>query len=400
MNGKYKCVVEEIFKSEATLNESLQRFDVLCGNGIIDMILNQNLKLNMSLYKLFTQIKEVITASNALLERFAGIIEKDGKITDAFDGYLSILDKYFEYIEYYYISISFYVLEKSKNEFFAEYISECESNLNDTVESFLIMPVQRPPRYRLLLETLLKHMDQSDTEELEKVRKHITETDQAISKCDFKINSIQSSSIINSFQSSINDFNPFNNVNNRLYIYSTNVVKFSRRYNNKRLIIMFSDGLLVCEIGKVNMLKYDVNKFYRTGEYLIRPVPDNPPFINAFDVLHKKKSFRCNASSLEDKHHIVNSFNEVLKISMLNYEDLLKEKYSPVWIPNSLSPNCGQCNVKFNLFQKKHHCRWCGKCICNECSKLRSMLPSISDSEEIVCETCFKEIKDIYRSRA
>ncbi|KAF5922828.1 hypothetical protein HPG69_013173 [Diceros bicornis minor] len=30
----------------------------------------------------------------------------------------------------------------------------------------------------------------------------------------------------------------------------------------------------------------------------------------------------------------------------------------PQWVPNQECPRCGQCNIKFDLIPRKHHCLW------------------------------------------
>ncbi|CDW83611.1 UNKNOWN [Stylonychia lemnae] len=41
----------------------------------------------------------------------------------------------------------------------------------------------------------------------------------------------------------------------------------------------------------------------------------------------------------------------------------------PLWVPDHLALNCLNCDREFTLFRRIHHCRNCGKCFCNECSK-------------------------------
>lgn len=48
-----------------------------------------------------------------------------------------------------------------ENPLFAEFIAECETNTNGLLlDSYLIMPVQRLPRYQMLLQGLLKYTDE------------------------------------------------------------------------------------------------------------------------------------------------------------------------------------------------------------------------------------------------
>ena len=38
------------------------------------------------------------------------------------------------------------------------------------------------------------------------------------------------------------------------------------------------------------------------------------------------------------------------------------------WMPDAVSTDCYQCNLKFNLFRRRHHCRICGQIFCQACS--------------------------------
>ena len=51
---------------------------------------------------------------------------------------------------------------------------------------------------------------------------------------------------------------------------------------------------------------------------------------------------------------------------------------SQAWEYNDYADNCTRCGVKFNLFERKHHCRYCGKIFCGKCSKQKCLIPPSS----------------------
>mmetsp|Transcript_23139 Transcript_23139/g.69312 ORF Transcript_23139/g.69312 Transcript_23139/m.69312 type:complete len:218 (+) Transcript_23139:351-1004(+) len=38
------------------------------------------------------------------------------------------------------------------------------------------------------------------------------------------------------------------------------------------------------------------------------------------------------------------------------------------WTPDADANRCERCKVTFTMFNRRHHCRKCGKCVCGDCS--------------------------------
>lgn len=58
------------------------------------------------------------------------------------------------------------------------------------------------------------------------------------------------------------------------------------------------------------------------------------------------------------------------------------------------SKSCQGCSKKFGMFLRKHHCRKCGKCICDNCSPIRSTLPELAYADMVrICLACGKNIE-------
>lgn len=67
----------------------------------------------------------------------------------------------------------------------------------------------------------------------------------------------------------------------------------------------------------------------------------------------------------------------------------------PAWQRDEEANECGLCDRKFTLFIRRHHCRWCGKVYCANCTTARIPIPTSSSSdnstlqsEQRVCDTC------------
>jgi hypothetical protein len=62
----------------------------------------------------------------------------------------------------------------------------------------------------------------------------------------------------------------------------------------------------------------------------------------------------------------------------------------PRWVPDHESETCMKCGELFWLFLRRHHCRRCGKLVCDDCSKGRKLIPYLGFTKlpVRVCKDC------------
>ncbi|KAK4361241.1 hypothetical protein RND71_020193 [Anisodus tanguticus] len=80
-----------------------------------------------------------------------------------------------------------------------------------------------------------------------------------------------------------------------------------------------------------------------------------------------------------------------------NAQEIL-EADPPKWLPDSASSACMLCNVRFHpIMCSRHHCRFCGGIFCNECSKVRSLLPEKfrTGEPQRVCDVCSVRLESV-----
>lgn len=63
----------------------------------------------------------------------------------------------------------------------------------------------------------------------------------------------------------------------------------------------------------------------------------------------------------------------------------------PSWI---LSPVCQICSLSFTVIRRDHHCRNCGKNICNSCSRFFKLEISGYLDKKRICIHCFENVKN------
>ena len=79
-------------------------------------------------------------------------------------------------------------------------------------------------------------------------------------------------------------------------------------------------------------------------------------------------------------------------------EVILECSLAPEWMD---SDSCQICSNNFNLINRKHHCRSCGKCVCNNCSKERMQLPQFGILQDVrVCNQCKSSSSTGYNTTA
>ncbi|XP_055857671.1 zinc finger FYVE domain-containing protein 9 isoform X2 [Episyrphus balteatus] len=64
-------------------------------------------------------------------------------------------------------------------------------------------------------------------------------------------------------------------------------------------------------------------------------------------------------------------------------------KVPPIWVPDQEANACMQCQHKFTLLKRRHHCRACGQVLCSVCCSQKFKLEFLSNLESRVCVQCF-----------
>jgi hypothetical protein len=81
----------------------------------------------------------------------------------------------------------------------------------------------------------------------------------------------------------------------------------------------------------------------------------------------------------------------------------------PQWERDEAVKQCRDCQRRFNLLNRRHHCRKCGKIFCDHCSSYRTMLdpadvvhdPEVTTPSALhrVCQSCYKETNGVVPKR-
>ena len=80
---------------------------------------------------------------------------------------------------------------------------------------------------------------------------------------------------------------------------------------------------------------------------------------------------------------------DILENSLLETSSVLG-KQPPFWVPDSDAPSCMLCDVKFTVLKRRHHCRACGKVLCNKCCNMKYKLEYQGNIDSRVCVSCYQ----------
>ncbi|EMS16071.1 Rho guanine nucleotide exchange factor, putative [Entamoeba histolytica HM-3:IMSS] len=230
------------------------------------------------------------------------------------------------------------IADWEENKAMNELLEQCRESLPGDIKhdlrSFLIMPVQRLPRYVLLLKELQKNTpkDHKDydilNETLIKMEEVTKDVNESIKESERRLALFRMKKVLTNYSA-----------------FNESIAKKGEKYEK--------------DIVQAHRF------FVQEGE------------------LTKSK---------EEKELWFNNISEQIKNAKETIGDKSQDEFiRPVFVPDSDSPECALCKVKFTFVNRRHHCRKCGKCICGECSKGRIPITPQSTVLERVCKVCFNE---------
>ena len=179
----------------------------------------------------------------------------------------------------------------------------------------------------------------------------------------------------------------------RVFIHRGDLVKRSRKTDSAYHLWLCSDILLYQKKSFGPKTVY--NKPPKRIEIKTLSVLDvadsesETPF--AFELRSQSKSFRVFASDQQDKDRWVRFLQEAIEQATGGKAGLSSKEVAPVWEQDT--PMCNVCEAAFSFLFRRHHCRACGRCVCDKCSRNRMFLRNLDENKEVrVCNPCFETL--------
>ncbi|XP_012681646.2 FYVE, RhoGEF and PH domain-containing protein 1 [Clupea harengus] len=293
---------------------------------------------------------------------------------------------------------------------------------NLTLQHHMLEPVQRIPRYELLLKDYLHRLpeDADDSKDAQKSLELIAtaaeHSNAAIRKMERMRKLLKVYELLGGEEDIVNPTNEL--------IKEGHILKLSAKNGTSqdRYLILFNDRLLYC-VPKLRLIgqKYGVRaRIDVDGMELKETSSMNVP--RTFLVSGKQRSLELQARTEEDKKDWIQAIQATIQrheqtletFRMLNCS-LREEDYTP---PNS--PNCTElgkraptpirekevtlcmkCQEPFNsITKRRHHCKACGHVVCGKCSEFRARLLYDNNRANRVCVDCYTTLVGVSPSPA
>ncbi|OCT88858.1 FYVE, RhoGEF and PH domain-containing protein 6 isoform X1 [Xenopus laevis] len=368
---------------------------------IEEKILNQILYYLPQLYELNRDVLR------ELEERMSQWTEQQ-KISDIFVKKGPYLKMYSTYIREFDRNISLLDDQCKKNPGFAEVVRYFEMSprcANLALKHYLLKPVQRIPQYRLLLTDYLKNLSEDSSDYNDTQAALIVVIEVANHANDILKQGDNFQKLIQ-IQYSLNGHHEIVQPG-RVFLKEGTLMKLSRKVMQPRMFYLFNDALLYTT--PVQSGTYKLNNMLSLAGMKVRK-PTQEAYQNELNIESVERSFILSASSASER-------DDWLEAISLAIEEYAKKKITfsptksleeadpgekadctlgskaPIWIPDGRVTMCMICTSEFTLTWRRHHCRACGKIICQACSTNKYSLEYLKNHLARVCDRCFQVLE-------
>uniref|UniRef100_A0A8D0LC79 FYVE, RhoGEF and PH domain containing 4 n=1 Tax=Sphenodon punctatus TaxID=8508 RepID=A0A8D0LC79_SPHPU len=252
---------------------------------------------------------------------------------------------------------------------------------NLTLQHHMLEPVQRIPRYEMLLKDYLRKLPQDSLDWKDAESKYILDWSPAS-----LVASVSEGKGRNMAAPGSSAPPPF--------------------------IFLFKNILLYC-VPKFSLVGSKFSVRTRVGIDGMKIVEThNEEYPHTFQVSGKERTLELQASSEQDKEEWIKALqntieafqqrNETFRNAIAKeYEDMPAEvstaelgKRAPRWIRDNEVTMCMKCKEPFNaLTRRRHHCRACGHVVCWKCSDYKAHLEYDRNKMNKVCKDCYHILK-------
>ncbi|XP_015600047.1 FYVE, RhoGEF and PH domain-containing protein 1 isoform X2 [Cephus cinctus] len=315
--------------------------------------------------------------------------ESDPRIGDIMKNFAPFLKMYTEYVKNFDYAMNLINTLQNKIPRFAAIINEIqklEECAKLSLPHHMLSPIQRLPRYELLLKDYLKNLDDdnpdyADTKKaLELVSTAANHTNEAMKKIDkFKK--------LLEIQESIYDAIDLVSATREL-VKEGRIVKISARSGDhqERHLFLLSDVLLLCSIRLIPGPLYRLRAKFMV-ENLEVVEGDNLETANTFYVRDENKNVELYTHTAAEKAAWLDALFQTMQEIMRRKASLKTGNAKTSLVKADDVARCMVCEAIFSVMKRKHNCRACGIVVCSKCSNQKLLFEDNKNMR--VCRLCY-----------
>ncbi|XP_064328327.1 FYVE, RhoGEF and PH domain-containing protein 2 [Phalacrocorax carbo] len=332
------------------------------------------------------------------------------RIGDVIQKLAPFLKMYGEYVKNFDKAVELITIWSEKSPPFQELIADIQKKkicANLTLQHHMLEPVQRIPRYELLLKDYVRKLppESPDRDDAEKALEMIFMVAKYSNAAIAEMERLQNLWAVYQRLGLEDDIvDPSNEL-----IKEGPIQKISIRNNStsEKYLFLFNNMLLYC-VPKVIQVgaEFQVHLRIDVDGMKVRELNDTQ-FPHTFLVSGKRRTLELQARSGEEMNAWIKAFqdaidrkekrSETFKTAVHGLEmdtPALKTEElghrAPQWVRDNLVTMCMRCKEPFNaITRRRHHCRACGYVVCARCSDYKAELQYDGNRLNRVCQECY-----------
>ncbi|XP_061663459.1 FYVE, RhoGEF and PH domain-containing protein 4-like [Syngnathoides biaculeatus] len=272
-----------------------------------------------------------------------------------------------------------------------------------SLQHHMLEPVQRIPRYEMLLRDYVKKVPPNNPD-YEFARQSLQTISMAASHSNSAIHKAESIKRLLEIYEMVGEEEVVNPTNE--FLKEGRLLKLAARNASamERHLFLFNNFLLCCtpKFSLVGQRFTVRSRIGVDGMQVQQTTNEDHPY--TFQVSGKEKTLELQASSdldrdewikvIQDAIDVFQKKNETFKLASkeLNAEEPAGElgRRAPRWIRDNEVSVCMKCREPFNaLTRRRHHCRACGCVVCWKCSDNKAALAYDGNKLNKVCKSCY-----------
>uniref|UniRef100_A0A673N2E1 FYVE, RhoGEF and PH domain-containing protein 4-like n=1 Tax=Sinocyclocheilus rhinocerous TaxID=307959 RepID=A0A673N2E1_9TELE len=273
---------------------------------------------------------------------------------------------------------------------------------NLTLQHHMLEPVQRVPRYEMLLKDYLKKLPEDDPDRSQ-AEKSLNIISMAATHSNTAIRKMENLKKLMEIYEMLGGEEDIVNPSNEL-IKEGQILKLAARNTSsmERYLFLFNNMLLYC-VPKFSLVGQRFTVRTRVGVEGMKVLEtSNDDYPHTFQVSGKERTLELQASSEQDKEDWIKAFRKTIEIFQQKNESFKSASkevvdevstfpyLAPRWIRDNEVTMCMKCKEPFNpLTRRRHHCRACGYVVCYKCSDYKASLRYDGNKLNKVCKDCY-----------